>query len=156
MTAHEYISDFLYFVVRPAGKENKDAMVLCCGVNHDRFIPMVKGRYGIGANPISSGLKLVMYDICALALSKGATPKVLHENDCAGIAPTNEVWYTERLLIENAADLSPDDIINIGVRGFVKKIVACSWLKYQAPDKLLAPDELQAYLETLLKTMQLA
>jgi hypothetical protein len=153
MITHKYINDFLYFVVRPDPGGKKDKLIYCSGVNITRFFPMTRRRFGIGGNPVTSGLQLVNYDICGLAMSKGATPKVILGHDCAGIAPTKETWHVELVHIENAADLLPDDIISLGVRGLVQKIVACSWLEYQAPDKLLAPEELQVYLEDLCKAM---
>ena len=46
--------------------------------------------------------------LIALELSKCATPKRLRGNDCAGIAPTKDSWYSELLLIENAPETFPD------------------------------------------------
>jgi hypothetical protein len=72
--------------------------------------------------------------------------------DCAGIAPTKEGWYTEPLLIENAENLLPDEIIGFSVRGMVKRINAASLSGYQVPDNLSAA-ELQTHLETLCKAV---
>lgn len=153
MITHEYINDFLYFVARPDNRAGKDVWICCSGVNLDRFSPITRGRYGIGGNPVKSGLQVVNYDICALAISKGATPRVIIGNDCAGIAPTKDVWYSELLQIENSPVSLPYEIIILGVRNLVQKIVSCSRLEYQVPDKLPTSDDLQVYLETLCNAM---
>jgi hypothetical protein len=153
MKKYEYINDFLYFVVRPENRDGKEALVICSGVNLDGFAPITRGRYGIGGNPILSGLQLVKYDLCALALSKGSTPRDIWGYLCTGIAPTKDAWYAEPLLIENPAAFSPEEIISFGVRTLISKIITCSRLEYQAPDELLSPVELQKYLETLCNTM---
>jgi hypothetical protein len=156
ITGHEYINDFLYFVIRPENRGGKDVLICCSGINLDRFSPITRGRYGIGGNPVKSGLQVVNYDICSLATSKGATPRVITGNDCAGIAPTKDLWYAEILQIENYSNLLPDEIISYGVRSLAQKIVHCSRLDYQLPDKLLAPEDLQVYLDTICKEMPIS
>lgn len=151
MIKHEYINDFLYFVILPDNRGGKDALVCCSGVNIDRFSPLTKGRHGLASNPVIRGLQLVKHGISALALSNGAIPKFVRGNDCAGIAPTEETWFTELLLIEKAAALSPDDIISFSVRSLMEKIFTGCRLQYRPPDKLPAPDELEVFLETLCR-----
>lgn len=150
---HEYINDFLYFVVRTESRGGKDVLIMCSGVNLTRFSPITKNRYGIGGNPILSGLQLVKYDLCSLALSKGAVPRDLWGYHCDGIAPTNEAWYAEPLQLENAHNLTPEDIISFGVRHLMQKIIASARLGYQVPDVLPAPAALQVYLEDLCRAM---
>jgi hypothetical protein len=150
---HEYINDFLYFVVRPETREGKDVLIICSGVNLTRFAPITRNRYGIGGNPILSGLQLVKYDLCALALSKGAVPKDIWGYHCDGIAPTREAWFADPLQIENAGSLSPEDIISFGVRNLLQRIITCAQLEYQVPDKLPNPVELQSYLEDICREM---
>ncbi len=85
-----------------------------------------------------------------MALSKGATPKAIRGDDCAGIAPTKESWYGELLLIENAPDSFPEDIINYGVINLLKKITkACMLQDANPPDRLLEPKELQGFIESM-------
>lgn len=153
MTTHSYINDFIYFVVRPDNRGGKDVLMCCSGVNLDRFLPMTKGRYGIGGNPVLSGLQLVKYDICALALSRGATPRDSAGNGCTGFAPAKGTWYSELLVIENYSNLLPDEIISFGVRVLAQRIVVVSGLDNQLADKLPAPDELSVYFETLCNAM---
>ena len=154
MTPREYINDFFYFVVRPDNRGGKDALICCSGVNIDRFYPLTKGRHGLGSNPVIRGLQLVKHGISALALSKGAIPKFIRGNDCAEITPSGETWYTELLLIDKAAALSPDDIISFSVRNLMEKIFTGCRLEHQPPDKLLIPGQLQAFLETLCKEIR--
>jgi hypothetical protein len=101
------------------------------------------------SNPAMRGLQLVNLGVRALALSKGATPKAIRENDCAGIAPTKDNWHTERLLIENAPESFPDDTINYCVIELLKKIDKAIMLGAKLPDKLLKPDELQVFIEAM-------
>jgi len=150
---HEYVNDFLYFVVREETREGKDVLILCSGVNLDKFAPLTRQRYGIGGNPVLSGLQLVKYDICTLAHSRGATPRDIWGYHCDGIAPTRDAWYSEPLLIEASADLSADEIIEFGVKTLVRKIVFCSQLGLEAPEKVLSPEELQVYLDSLCRAM---
>jgi len=148
--SHKYKNDFLYFVMRPDESRGKGALIYCSGVNVVRFSPITKGRHGIG-NPSVRGLQLVNLGVRALALSKGATPKALRGNDCAGIAPAHDTWYTELLLIENASMSFPDEMINYCVINLLKKIFNACMLEVQLPEKLLTPDELQDFLEPLCR-----
>ena len=157
MKKYEYINDFIYFTVRPDKRGDKDVLLYCSGINLDRFLPMTKGRLGLGSNPVLSGLKLVKFDLCTLALSRGAIP---HDHcghsDCFGIAPKKGAWYSEALLIENPAGLQPDDIISFAVRSMVKKIVNTSLSDHEVPDLPLKPYDLQAHLEILCKAVVMA
>jgi len=157
MKKHEYINDFIYFTVRHDRKGDKDVLIYCSGINLDRFLPMTRGRLGLGSNPILSGLKLVKYDLCTLAISKGATPRDhCGHSDCFGIAPTKEAWYSEALLIENPGGLQPDAIIRFAVRNMLNKIVNTSLSDHEVPDLPLKPYDLQAHLEILCKAVVMA
>lgn len=149
--SYEYMNDFLYFVIRPDESRGKGALIYCSGVNIVRFSPITKGRHGIGSNPSLRGLQLVNLGVRALALTRGATPKALRGNDCAGIAPTKDTWYTELLLIENASESFPGEIINYCVINLLKKIFKACMLEVHLPEKLPAPGELQDFLEPLCR-----
>ena len=124
-------------------------MLYCSGVNIVRFLPITKGRHRPMSNPAMRGLQLVNVGVRAMALSNGATPKALRGNECAGIAPTKDSWYTERLLIENAPESLPDEIIHYGVINLLKKINHAILLGAKLPDELLKPDELQVFIGNL-------
>jgi hypothetical protein len=145
MNKHEYINDFLYFVVR---KENS-TLVYCSGVNIFGFLPITKGRHGLGSNPALRGLQLVNLGIRDMGLSKGWKVAKIKENVCMGIAPTDEAWYTERLSIENAGEAAPQEIITYGAINLLKKIGKACMLQDNIPDELLKPEELQKFIETL-------
>ena len=147
----EYINDFLYFVIKPYNSAGNNAFLYCSGVNVSRFSPLAKGRHGQGCNPVVRGLQLVRLGVADLALSQGAIPKKIHSNECAGIVPTIETWYTERLLIENAPETFPEEAINYSVINLLKKISKAAMLEEEMPDKLLEPDELQEFLEYICK-----
>lgn len=147
--SYEYINDFLFFVIRPDENRGRGAFIYCSGVNLFRFRPITKGRHGIGSNPAMRGLQSANHGVRDLALSKGATPKTIKGNDCAGIAPTKDNWYTELLLIENASESFPDEIINYCAINLLKRIFKACMLELQLPDKLPRPDELQEFIKTL-------
>jgi hypothetical protein len=93
----------------------------------------------------------VKYDLCTLANETGAIPKEHYCNiGCAGIAPTKEGWYTEPLLIENAGNMTPEEIVAFAVKGIVKRINATSLSDTKMPDDL-PPAELQKHLEILCR-----
>lgn len=144
---YAYINDFLFFVVRPDENRVKEALLCCSGVNIELFSPLTKGRHGLSSNPAIRGLQIIKHGISALALSKGATPKTIRGNDCAGIAPTKDTWYTELLLIENAPESFPDEIIKYGVISLLESVFKACRLELHLPDKLLEPDELQEFIE---------
>jgi hypothetical protein len=147
--SYEYINDFLYFVLRPDSERKKSTLIYYSGINFSRFLPITKGRHRPMSNPAMRGLQLVNHGVRALVLSKKAIPKTLRGNDCAGIAPTNDNWYTECLLIENAPEKLPEDIINYCVLTLIKKFTRAILLDVKLPDKHLEPDELQVFLENL-------
>lgn len=142
---HEYINDFLYFVI----KHEDDSLIYCSGVNIFRFLPLTKGRHGLGSNSALRGLQLVNLGVIDMGLSKGWKAAKIKENVCTGLAPTDEAWYTERLLIENISESAPEEIITYGVVSLLKKIGKACMLPDSMPDKLLKPEELQKFIETL-------
>jgi hypothetical protein len=145
-----YVTDYFYFAVTQDKKDGKDILFYSSGVNLDRFLPMMRGRLGLGSNPIVSGLQLVKYDLCRLALSKGAVPKDQHgPTRYAGVTLSEGAWYVEPLLIENPSGLLPDEIVTYCVDSYVRRLAACSLHKYEMPDSLLPPGELQEQLHTL-------
>ena len=147
---NQYINDFMYFVIRPDKSRGDGTFIYCSGVNLFRFLPITKGRHGLGSNPAMRGLQLVNMGIRNMALSKGATPKAIRGDDCAGIAPTKESWYGELLLIENAPESFPEDIISYGVINLLRKITkACMLQDANPPDRLLEPKELQGFIESM-------
>jgi hypothetical protein len=143
-----YINDFLYFVIRPDTHKGKDVLIYCSGVNVSRFIPITRGRHGIGSSPVVRGLQLVNLGVRDLALSRGATPRALRGNECEGIVPTKDTWYTERLLIENAPESFPDEMLDYCVHNLLKKIFKASMREVQLAETLLRADELQLFIET--------
>jgi hypothetical protein len=145
-----YVTDYFYFAVRQDKKDGKDILVYSSGVNLDRFLPMMRGRLGLGSNPIVSGLQLVKYDLCRLALSKGAVPKDQHgPTRYADVTLSEGAWYVEPLLIEDASGILPEEIVAYCVDSYVRRLAACSLHKYEIPDSLLPPAEMQAQLYTL-------
>lgn len=149
--SYEYINDFLYFVIRPDGKDRgNNAFLYCSGVNISRFLPITKGRHRLGQNPAEKGLQSVNLGVRSLALSRRATPRTIRGNDCAGIAPVkNDLWYSDLLLIENAPESLPDEIINYAVVNLLKKIFLACMVEEKMPDDLLNPGELQTFIEAM-------
>ncbi len=148
-SSHEYINDFLYLVIRPETGRGERTLLYCSGINYDRFFPITKGRHRACANPAMRGLQLSNFEIRAFVLSKGAVPKAIKENICAGTAPNKESWYTERLLIENAPESLPEEIIELGVLTLMKKFINTLQLEEGPPETLPSPDELQKFLDKL-------
>lgn len=147
-----YVTDYFFFAVKKEEKAGQDVLVYCSGVNLDLFLPMMRGRLGMGSNPITSGLQLLKYDVCSLALSKGAVPSSRHgTTKCAGMTLSEGTWYIENLLIENASGMLPEEIVAFCVDSYVKRIAACSLQKHEVPDSLLSPVDMQTQLDTLCK-----
>jgi len=145
-----YVTDHFFFAVRQDKKDGKDVLVYCSGVNLDRFLPLMQGRLGLGSNPITSGLQLVKYELCRLALSKGAVPRDQHgPAKSVGITLSEGAWIVEPLLIENPSGMLPDEIVAFCVDSYLKKVAACSPRKDEAPDSLLTPEDMQARLNTM-------
>jgi len=149
--AVRYINDFLYFVIRPDLYGGKDVLIYCSGVNVSRFTPVTRGRHGIGSSPVVRGLQLVNLGVRDLALSRGATPRALRGNECEGIVPTKDTWYTERLLIENAPGSFSDEVLHYCVTNLLKKIFKASMRELQLPDAFPEADELQLFIEDQCK-----
>ncbi|MBA4371973.1 MAG: hypothetical protein C0402_03835 [Thermodesulfovibrio sp.] len=151
VTRHEYINDFLYVVVRSDESRGARTLLYCSGVNLDRFAPLTKGRHGLSSNPVIRGLQIVKQEVSSLILSKGGTPRIIRGKECAGIAPTADTWYSELLLIEDADESLPAEIIDCGVRSLFAKIFISSTTELQLPDKLPDPGELQQYIDALCR-----
>jgi hypothetical protein len=106
----------------------------------------------MGSNPITSGLLLLKYDLCGLARSKGATPRPeLGTAKCEGIPLSEGTWLMETLLIENPSDMLPEEIVAFCVDNYFRRVAAFSLKKYEVPDSLLSPVDMQAQLDTLCK-----
>jgi hypothetical protein len=146
--SYEYINEFLFFVIKPDKTRGGGAYIYCSGVDLFRFLPITKGRHGQASNPAMRGLQLVNMGVRDMALSKGVTIKPA-KGGCAGIAPTNGGWYSERLHIEKAPGSFPEEVIKNGVINLVKKIIKACTFPDLAPETLLQPDELQVFLESL-------
>jgi len=147
--SYNYINDFLYFVLRRDESRGQNTFLYCSGINFDRFLPITRGRHRPMSNPAMRGLQLVNIEIRSLILSKGATPKAIRGNFCNGIFPAGDLWYKEQLLIENAQESLPDEIIRFGVIHLLKKIDRAIMLGADLPETLLLPDELQVFIDTL-------
>jgi hypothetical protein len=144
----EYINEFLYFVLR-GHERRQNTFLYCSGINFDRFLPITKGRHRPMSNPAMRGLQLVNLEIRSLALSEGSTPRAIRGNFCDRITSAGDLWYKEQLLIENARESLPDEIIRFGVTHLLKKIDRAIMLGADLPENLLMPDELQVFLESL-------
>ena len=150
-TSHEYINDFLFFILKHDSSRGENTYLYCSGINIDRFLPITRGRHRPMSNPAIRGLQLVNLGVRALALAMGATPKSIREAVCAGLVPVRDSWSTERLLIENVPGSLPDAIINYCVTELPKKIDKAIMLGATLPDKLLKPDKLQEFLEEMCR-----
>jgi hypothetical protein len=149
LLSREYINDFLYFVIKSDENSANGDLICCSGVNVDRFTPITKGRHNPMSNPAIRGLQLIQYDIMALALENGTTAKTIRGYKGKGLPPTEEIWSTECLLIKNAPPSLPDRILNHSVVELLKKIDMASTRGATLPDKLLSPDELQVFIESM-------
>jgi hypothetical protein len=85
----------------------------------------------------------------ALAIENGTTATTIRGYKSDGLPPTNELWSTECLRIKNAPTSFPDRILDHSVVELLKKIDLASTREATLPDKLLSPDELQVFIETL-------
>ena len=147
--SREYINDFLYFVIKPDEDSANGDLICFSGVNVERFTPITKGRHNPMSNPAVRGLQLIQYDIMALALEYGTTAKTIRGYKGKGLPPTKELWSTECLLIKKAPPSLPDRILNHSVVELLKKIDLASTRGATLPDKLLGPDELQVFIESM-------
>jgi hypothetical protein len=150
-STNEYINEFMYFIFMPGKGGIKNTLIYCSGVNLFRFLPITKGRHRPLSNPVRRGLQLVNLGVRSLALSKDATPKATKEDVCAGIAPLEDGWYRDLLLIENATESLPEEIINYSVINLLKKISNATTLNFPVPDNLLTPEELTLFIEDLCR-----
>ncbi len=147
--SREYINDFLYFVIKPDENSSSGDLLCYSGVNIDRFTPITKGRHNPMSNPAIRGLQLIQYDIMALAIENGAIATPVRGYKGKGLPPTDEIWSTGCLLIKSAPPSFPDRILNHSVVEIMKKIDLASTRGAAMPDKLLGPDELQVFLESM-------
>ena len=147
--SYEYVNDYLFFVLKPDTERGRGAFNYCSGVNVDRFLPITRGRHRPMSNPAVRGLQLVNLGVRSLVLSQGATPTAVRGKDCSEITPAVDAWSTERLLIENAHDALPDEIIKYAVMELLKKIDRAIMLEAELPDTLLSPGELQVFIDSM-------
>jgi hypothetical protein len=150
--SHQYANEFLYFVIKPAISKDKGAFILCSGVNLTRFLPITRRRHGLASNPALRGLELVKIAVCDMALAKGALPKIIRGNYCAGLTTTDEGWFTDILLIENAPDSFPEEVIGYCAMALLKSIFKACRLEVALPDKLPEPEDLQSLIEGVCRT----
>ena len=148
---YEYKNDFLYFIISPYKDGENNTLLYCSAVDLYSFLPITKGRHRPMSNPVMRGLQLVNLGVRALALKKGATPKALKTNECAGILPVREGLYTERLLIENAPESLPQEIIDFCIPDLFSKISNSSLLDCNLPGALPEPDKLQEFIQDLCR-----
>jgi hypothetical protein len=93
------------------------------------------------------GLQNTRNTISSMVSARGARPKFIRGRDCAGIAPTQESWYTDLLLIENAPESFSGEIIKCGVTALVASIFKACRIPFHLPEPLPSPDELQRLIE---------
>ena len=150
---HEYINEFLFFVLKPDQSKTDGAYIYCSGADLFRFLPITKGRHGLNSNPAMRGLQLVNIGVREMALKEGVLIKPVPGN-CSGIPPTSGGWFSERLQIENAPESFPYEIIKYGVVNLVEIIIKACTLTDIAPEILLEPHELQEFLQGLCDKYQ--
>ncbi len=112
-------------------------------------MPITRGLHGLSSNPIIRGLQRVKHGVSSLAISKGAVPRAIRGNGCAGIKPATDTWYSELLRIEKASGSLVDEIIPFAVLSLVEKIITGCCLHDVLPDHLPGPEERQQFLESL-------
>ena len=151
MTDNAYITDYFFFSVKADKKDGKDVLNYCSGVNLDLFMPMMRGRLGMGSNPITSRLQLLKYELCRLALAKGATPRPDQGKICSDLLLSEGTWLKESLLIENPSGMLPAEIVNFCAGNYFRRIASLSLKKCDVSDSLLSPDDMKAQLDILCK-----
>lgn len=147
----EYCNDFIYFVVRPAMKDGRVDILYCSGVNLRKMLPITGGRHGLASSPALRGLQIVNRNLRALALSKQMQPRTLKDNGCPDVRHTDDLWYSETLMIENACVSFPVEIIEHCVGDFLRTINKSCRLGEKLPDELIDEAELQILLENWSK-----
>lgn len=147
---HEYINDFLYCVVKTSETRGPGTLVYCSGVNVTRFTPLTAGKHRLGQNPAVKGLQSSNNNVRTFILDKGAAPVSVRGDDCLGISPLkDDVWNSEMLLIENAPASLPLELIEFSLLNLLKLVLPACVPDVILPEKLPAPQELQAFLESL-------
>ena len=149
--ACEYINDFLYFTMRTDKSRGDGTFIYCSGVNLTRFLPITRGRHGLGSNPALRGLQIVKCGVRDLALSRSASPGTVRGLDCSAILPTDETWFRESLLIENAPINFPEEVVKFSVRDLLRSIFKACRLEMNLPDELPGPVELQHFIESAVR-----
>ncbi|MBF0344460.1 MAG: hypothetical protein HQL06_09550 [Nitrospirae bacterium] len=147
---NRYVNDFLYYVIRPDDKRGNNVLIYCSGVNVTRFLPLTAGKHRLGQNPAVKGLQSSNLEVRSFVLSKGAALKSIRSDDCFGIAPTKDLWNSELFLIENAPDSLPPEIIRYAVMNFLSIALPSCLPNVTLPKDFLTPEDLQAYLESLM------
>ena len=145
----EYKNDFLSIIVQPFPARGSDAYLCCFSINLSRFRPLSQGRYGICSNPAFKGLQLLRADVSAFAIKNNVTPRSAEDRTCTGISPAGEGRYHETLLIEDASDRFPAELLRFSVRQLLEKVLSVCVPDLSLPDDLSDPGELQRYLESL-------
>jgi hypothetical protein len=143
----EYINDFLYFIIRPETRDEKNALVYCSGVNLRRLLPVTGGRHGLASNPALRGLQIVNRGLRALALSKQIQPRTVKEKLCPDIAFEGDLWFSESLMFENAPASFPDEMLEFCVNNLLRSLNKSCRLGEELPEELLSPDELKELLK---------
>lgn len=146
---YEYRNDFLYFVIRPDRNRGENALICCSGVNVSAFLPITRNRHGLYANSCMRGLQHVHHMVTDFAASRGAISRIIGGNDGAGLSPANGYWYTDVLVVENASESFPDELINFCVTNLLKTIFLACMLELQLPETLPAPAKLQLFIAGL-------
>ncbi|MEN8262754.1 MAG: hypothetical protein ABFR82_04780 [Nitrospirota bacterium] len=149
--SYEYINKFLYFVIRPDKNSSTNELLYCSGAHLFRFLPITKGRHRPMSNPVSRGLQLVNLGVRSLVLAHGAIPKSVRGGACDGSVARGDGWYKEHLIIRNAPDSLPEEIINYAVLELLRKIDRAIMLGADLPDTLLKPDKLQVFIEGMCR-----
>lgn len=149
--AYEYKNNFLCFIISPYKGGENNTLLYCSAVDLYRFLPITKGRHRPMSNPVMRGLQLVNLGVRALALKEGATLKAARADECSGILPVREGLYKECLLIENAPESLPQEIINFCIPDLFRKISNASLLDCNLREALPKPDKLQEFIENLCR-----
>lgn len=148
---HCYVNDFMYFMFRPAASGTQGASLFCSGVNISRFLPLTKGRHRLGQNPAEKALQLVNLGVRHLVLSRGGTPTTLRGGECAGMAPTKDLWCTEPLLLADIPETLAGEILDYCPGRLLQHILEACMLDVLVPDEPMKAGECQAFLEKLCR-----
>ncbi|HHN64829.1 MAG TPA: hypothetical protein ENK09_05670 [Nitrospirae bacterium] len=143
----EYINDALYFVVLPA----RDGFVYCSGVNISQFLPITRGRHKAMSNPAIRGLQIINLEIRTMALTEGATPVSGAGQQCRGIAPTDDIWYTESLYIKDPPEGFAERVVVHAATSILGKINKAIMLGADLPEGFLPPERLYSVIQGLCR-----